>query len=1350
MTTAVVSQLNFATIPDLIAIQRKSFQSFLEKGLIEELNTRNPIYNSDKSIKFTFYPKHYKLYPPEDGLAESIRQGKTYACRLYVPAELTDLESKQKSFQWVFLGSIPLMTKRGHFLLNGTPRVIINQLIRSPGVYYQESLDKKRRRNCYADLISQRGTWLRFELDRKNRAWVKMKKTPKIPATLLLQALGLSSTEILAKVSESSWILPSAEVPQSINELFLAYQQYHYRSSEEYKIETTKDRALILLALILYPKKDISEISTDLAKKFLFRKFLNPRTYSLGTLGRQRLNAKFSQNTTNTSTTLTPEDILNIFNDLSKLEQGSLKVDDIDHLKNRRVRASGELLQNQLGIGLLRLERVIKERLKRSTFSHVQTTSLGLGNKFVSSHEEINLGNHIDRKVLFQCLDIRKLVSSKPVNTSFREFFGSSQLSQFLDQTNPLAEITHKRRFTCLGPGGVNKDTAGMAVRGIHPSHYGRICPIETPEGQNAGLVNSPTIFSTLSTSGFLVTPFYPVSKGQVQKDPIFLSADKEEKFIVAPPDLKQSVYSFLESSSVPIRYKNNFSRSNSESVDFVGISPLQMISLATALVPFLEHDDANRALMGSNMQRQAVPLVRPQRPIVGTGLETRAVLDSGSVIQADLNGYIYSVTNKRIILFGSKETNKLAVKIYPLMGYHRSNQDTSLFHRPVVTEGQWVEIGDILADCSASMNGDLSLGKNICVAYMPWEGYNFEDAILINERLVQEDLYTSIHVEKFTIEAKETKYGLEEITSNLPELSESLRQNLGENGIIREGSWVKEGDVLVGKSTPVSRKLLSPHEKLLYDVVGKQVPKMADTSLRVPKGVEGRVLGIEVLDQTNLSLQTNKINSFSQSDSLKVFTNSTEFTSNIDLETTVKEYNNNLSYRLFGEPKMNMSGITYPIERNLITEKNEREDSLVFTDNKFIKSFSKFNFSELTGQVKRNTDINKDLNEESSVTTSETAVQELSVQSQVILDLFDKNPKEENLDSLSINDQLAFTGNSNSDTENQLADHLVYNSNSLISKRFNILEGKSGSNESMMKSDFFMDQEEDYSNSISGPVQINIYLAQKRKIQVGDKMAGRHGNKGIVSQVLPRQDMPYLPDGRPVDIVLNPLGVPSRMNVGQVFECLLGLAGFYLDEQYRISAFDEMFGSETSRSITYHKLYEASKKTKQPWIFNPNHPGKMKIFDGRTGEAFDQAVMIGQAYMLKLVHLVDDKIHARSTGPYSLVTQQPLRGRSKHGGQRLGEMEVWAIEGFGAAYTLQELLTVKSDDLKGRHQVVDVILNSETMDFATPESFKVLVRELQALCLDIGCYGLTVNGELDEIDMKQLDLAISRFESIE
>nr|ASN77451.1 RNA polymerase b-subunit [Pedinophyceae sp. YPF-701] len=1253
MKTKFLTNIETCTVPDLVDIQRKSFQHLLERGLIEEFNTRNPFVNPERTLELRFYPKHYRLHKPEYSIEKSIQHGKTYSCRIYIPARLMDLETKQKRYQWVFVGNLPLMTKRGHFILNGTPRVIINQLVRSPGIYYQETFDKKRRRKCYADLICQRGTWLRFEFDKKNRAWVRMKKTPKIPATLLILALGLTIPQIINKVDNHSWIFSSMDVSESLKEVWNQYEiNYLEKKEAEFTYRnSTQDRALLILAFLFYPKKDISELSPALAKKFLFRKFFNPRTYDLGTLGRLRLNARFRQHIDHSIRTLTPTDILKIFETLAQLERGEQKTDDIDHLKNRRVRASGELIQNQVGVGLLRLEKVVRDRLKRSSFTFIKVDSILTNSTKLplakvlefSLAQKVTQTGCVERTHTFHHLNLRKLITSKPLNTALREFFSSSQLSQFLDQTNPLAEITHKRRFTCLGPGGVNRDTAGMAIRSIHPSHYGRICPIETPEGQNAGLVNSPTIFANLSKTGFLLTPFLKVLNGQVQKQFHYLSAEKEENFYVAPADLKKSIHSFLEPAYIPIRYEQEFGRFPSQQINYVGVSPLQMISLATALVPFLEHDDANRALMGSNMQRQAVPLLTPDRPVVGTGLESRAVMDSGSVLLSETNGYIYSVSGKSVIVIGQtpdlqnmkqseKSSNssrkeqlaiesKVQVKVYNLQQYHRSNQDTTLFHRPIVKEGQWVEIGDVIADSSASRNGDLSLGKNIFVAYMPWEGYNFEDAILISERLVHEELYTSIHIEKYTVEAKETKFGFEQITPNVADLSEDTLKTLLPNGLIREGAWVKEGDILVGKSTPIHRKLLSPHEKLLYDVVGKQVPKASNTSLRVPKGVKGRVLAVEVLDlNSNVEGSTKHFEngSFKTRDNLKHANGATL---------------RNL-HRLF--PKSKVSRLV----------QKEVGENYYHSKNKWIKHFSSnVPFSSLT---------------------------KLSALPNMGSNKFQGNP-------------------------------------------------------------------------IHGAVQITVYVAQKRKIQVGDKMAGRHGNKGIVSCILPREDMPFLPNGRAVDIVLNPLGVPSRMNVGQVFEALLGFAGFFLQEQYRIFSFDEMFGCEASRGIVYQKLYEARKKTNQSWIFNPNHPGKMKLFDGRTGEPFDQPVMVGQAYMLKLIHLVDEKIHARSTGPYSLVTQQPLRGRSKHGGQRLGEMEVWALEGFGAAYTLQELLTVKSDDIQGRHQVMDAILNSETIDFSTPESFKVLVRELQALCLDINCYGFTDKGHMEPVDMRKLDLAISR-----
>ncbi len=1154
-------------IPDFIEVQRTSFNFLLKNGIKKEILTRNFISNTSKDLELIFFPEYYKLNPPVLNCRESILKAKTYACKLYVPAQLINKRTNEIKIQWVLLGNLPLMTKRGHFIINGSPRIIINQMIRSPGIYYQEVLDKNKKRTYYADLISYRGTWLRLETDKKQAIWARMKKTPKISILIFLQAFGLTKQNIFQSIQNSEFLTNS----------FL---------KENHPLTT--DQALFTLYSETHPKKDKSLVTSSLGKKFLFRKFMNPKTYDLSDIGRIKLNQKLGLSIPITTTTLTGDDILFATDYLIKLECGSGEIDDIDNLKNRRVRASGEIIQNQLSIGLIRLEKIIREKLKKNRKN----------------------------------LSIKGLITTKPINGALKEFFGSSQLSQFMDQTNPLAEITHKRRLTSVGPGGVSRETAGMAVRGIHPTHYGRICPIETPEGPNAGLVNSITSIGRINQIGFIETPFFKVYKGQVQNflQPIFLTADQEENISVAPSDLRLSKLSFLPNKKIPTRVGKDFKQIAQNNVNYIAISQIQMISIATSLIPFLEHDDANRALMGSNMQRQAVPLMKAERPIVGTGLESRVVADSGHALQSTTNGYVSYVGGGKIIIqnkpikrkelntfsklntvspflkfsfssfFFSRNTNEFShysslfpiqeknkyfipavffkktsclcknekknlflslkeTKLKPtienlplssikenqtelfLENYQRSNQETCLTNRAVINEGEWVQKGDLIADGSASVKGELSLGKNVFIAYMPWEGYNFEDAVLISERLVYDDIYTSIHIERFEVEIRDTKFGLEEITNKIPEIDNNEINHLNSFGIAKIGSWVKEGDILVGKVTPIHKKPLSPHEKLLYDIVGKEIPTTRDTSLRVPKGVIGRVIHIEILETQTLPIET----------------------------------------------------------------------------------------------------------------------------------------------------------------------------------------------------------------SFEGPGRVHVYIAEKRKIQVGDKIAGRHGNKGIVSKILPRQDMPYLPDGTCIDIVLNPLGVPSRMNVGQVFECLLGLAGFYLKEQYKVIPFDETYGPETSRSLVYSKLYSASLKTKQKWLFNPNSPGKIKLFDGLTGNCFDQNVTVGQAYILKLVHLVDEKIHARSTGPYSLVTQQPLRGRSKHGGQRLGEMEVWALEGFGAAYTLQELLTIKSDDMKGRHQVIDSILKNKPIFLGTPESFKVLVRELQSLCLDVRVYGIDNGGIKKQVDVLKL-----------
>jgi DNA-directed RNA polymerase subunit beta len=747
------------------------------------------------------------------------------------------------------------------------------------------------------------------------------------------------------------------------------------------------------------------------------------------------------------------------------------------------------------------------------------------------------------------------LVNPKPLVAAIKEFFGSSQLSQFMDQTNPLAELTHKRRLSALGPGGLTRERAGFAVRDIHPSHYGRICPIETPEGPNAGLIGSLATHARVNLYGFLETPFRPVENGKVlfHLPPVYMTADEEDDLRTATGDIPLDEYGFIKGPNVPVRYRQDWTTTPPEQVDYVAVSPVQIVSVATSMIPFLEHDDANRALMGSNMQRQAVPLLKPERPLVGTGLEAQAARDSGMVIVSRTDGDVVYVDATEIrvrvggqrLVAGDEEktgdreqlrTDKPQELKYKLSKYQRSNQDTCLNQKPLVRIGEKVVAGQVLADGSSTEGGELALGQNIVVAYMPWEGYNYEDAILISERLVQEDVYTSIHIEKYEIEARQTKLGPEEITREIPNVGEDALRQLDEQGIIRVGAWVDAGDILVGKVTPKGESDQPPEEKLLRAIFGEKARDVRDNSLRVPNGEKGRVVDV----------------------------------------------------RLFTREQ----GDELPPGANMV---------------------------------------------------------------------------------------------------------------------------------------------------------VRAYVAQKRKIQVGDKMAGRHGNKGIISRILSAEDMPYLSDGSPVDIVLNPLGVPSRMNVGQVFECLLGWAGHNLGVRFKITPFDEMYGEETSRRLVHGKLEEAREETGRDWVYNPDNAGKITVYDGRTGEAFDRDVTVGVAYMLKLVHLVDDKIHARSTGPYSLVTQQPLGGKAQQGGQRFGEMEVWALEAFGAAYTLQELLTVKSDDMQGRNEALNAIVKGKAIPRpGTPESFKVLMRELQSLGLDVAVHKVETQTDGSSLDV-EVDLMIDQ-----
>ncbi|WP_413296249.1 DNA-directed RNA polymerase subunit beta [Synechococcus sp. MIT S9452] len=1071
MSSAIQVAKTATYLPDLVEVQRGSFKWFLDRGLIEELESFSPITDYTGKLELHFVGSEYRLKRPRHDVEEAKRRDATFASQMYVTCRLVNKETGEIKEQEVFIGELPLMTERGTFIINGAERVIVNQIVRSPGVYFKDEQDKNGRRTYNASLIPNRGAWLKFETDKNDLLHVRVDKTRKINAHVMMRAIGLSDNDVLDK---------------------LRHPEYYQKSIDAANEEgiSSEDQALLELYKKLRPGEPPSVSG---GQQLLHSRFFDPKRYDLGRVGRYKMNKKLRLTIPDAVRTLTPEDVLSTLDYLINLELdvGGACLDDIDHLGNRRVRSVGELLQNQVRVGLNRLERIIKERMTVG-----ETDSLTPA----------------------------QLVNPKPLVAAIKEFFGSSQLSQFMDQTNPLAELTHKRRISALGPGGLTRERAGFAVRDIHPSHYGRICPIETPEGPNAGLIGSLATHARVNEYGFIETPFWKVTDGVVDKsgDPIYLSADLEDECRVAPGDVATDADGRITAELIPVRYRLDFETVPPNQVDYVQLSPVQVISVAASLIPFLEHDDANRALMGSNMQRQAVPLLRPERPLVGTGLETQVARDSGMVPITRVNGEVVFVDSTQIIVRDDQGVDHYHL----LQKYQRSNQDTCLNQRPIVQQGDQVIAGQVLANGSACEGGEIALGQNCLIAYMPWEGYNYEDAILVSERLVRDDLYTSVHIEKYEIEARQTKLGPEEITREIPNVAEESLGNLDEMGIIRIGAFVESGDILVGKVTPKGESDQPPEEKLLRAIFGEKARDVRDNSLRVPNTERGRVVDVRIYTRE-------------QGDEL-------------------------------------------PPGANMV---------------------------------------------------------------------------------------------------------------------------------------------------------VRVYVAQRRKIQVGDKMAGRHGNKGIISRILPLEDMPYLPDGTPIDIVLNPLGVPSRMNVGQVFECLMGWAADNLDSRFKIVPFDEMHGAEKSRETVEGYLKEAAKQPGREWVYDPENPGKIQLIDGRSGEPFDQPVTVGRAYILKLVHLVDDKIHARSTGPYSLVTQQPLGGKAQQGGQRLGEMEVWALEAYGAAYTLQELLTVKSDDMQGRNEALNAIVKGKPIPRpGTPESFKVLMRELQSLGLDIAVY----TDEGAEVDLMQ------------
>jgi len=1033
---------SFAKIEDakelnnLIYTQLNSYQWFLDEGLKEVFEEISPIEDFSENLVLEFVDYH--LDDPQNSVQACRDKDDTYSAPLQVKVRLINKETGEVKEQEVFMGDFPLMTDKGTFIINGAERVVVNQLIRSSGVYFDDERVKDGRRLINGSIIPNRGAWIEFEYDKKRIISVRVDRTRKMPSTILFRALGYSSdSELIDLLGDHEVIMDTLERDNT-------------DSQEEALIE-------------LYKKLRPGEPPTvESAQNLIQSLFFDHKRYDLAAVGRYKINKKLKLDIDPDKKHLDKKDIIETVRYLVKLVNNDpdAYIDDIDHLGNRRLKTVGELLQNQFRIGLSRMERVVKERMT------------------------------------IQDIDVvtpQALINTRPVVAAIQEFFGSSQLSQFMDQTNPLAELQHKRRLSALGPGGLSRERAGFDVRDVHHSHYGRICPIETPEGPNIGLIGSMVTYARTNEFGFLETPYRKVTDdNRVTEQIDYLTADEENQFTIAQANAKLDDEGYITSDVVLARHRGDIFETSPDNIDYMDVSTKQLVGVSAAMIPFLENDDANRALMGANMQRQAVPLLKTDAPVIGTGIEHKAAKDSGVVVVSKNSGTVKRVTAKQIVV----ETDDGNIDKYKLMKFKRSNQGSCMNQRPIVSRGEKIEEGQIIADGPSTESGEMALGRNTLIAFMAWEGYNYEDAILISEKLVKEDAFTSVHIEEHEAESRDTKLGPEEITRDIPNAGESALKDLDERGIIRVGAEVSEGDILVGKVTPKGETELSAEERLLRAIFGEKAREVRDTSLKVPHGEEGIVVDVKVFSR-------------------------------------------------------------------------EKGDELKPGVNKLVR----------------------------------------------------------------------------------------------------------------------------------------VYIATKRKISVGDKMAGRHGNKGVISRILPEEDMPFLPNGEPVEVVLNPLGVPSRMNIGQVLETHLGMAAKALDLYIETPVFN---------GATEEEVEEMLEKA------GYNRDGKVQLHDGRTGMPFDNRVTVGYMYILKLHHLVDDKIHARATGPYSLVTQQPLGGKAQFGGQRFGEMEVWALEAYGASYTLQEMLTVKSDDVVGRVKAYESIVKGENVpEPGVPESFKVLIKEMQSLALD-------------------------------
>jgi len=1355
-------------MPNLIEVQRESYEQFLRSdkatgyvsGLEKTLRSVFPIRDFAGTAELDFV--HYELEDPKYDTTECRQRGITYAAPMKVTLRLivfeVDQETETRSVldikeQDVYMGDMPLMTENGTFIINGTERVIVSQMHRSPGVLFDHDRGKTHSSGKFlfaARVIPYRGSWLDFEFDAKDIVNVRIDRKRKLPVTALLYALGLDGEQILnhfydtvawkrstGKAGEG-WQIPfvpdqwrggkpgfalvdahtGEEVfpagqkvsPRAANKalkdglkaLLIPTEEIFGRYSARDLIDEKTGRIYIESGEEVSPESlekldsagidqldllDIDHVNTgpwirntmvadkaenreegleaiykvmrpgepptkETAEALFEGLFFDPERYDLSAVGRVKLNMRLGLDAEDTVTTLRKEDILAVVKELVDLKDGKGEVDDIDNLGNRRVRSVGELLENQYRVGLLRMERAVKERMSSVDVSTVMPNDL---------------------------------INAKPAVAAVREFFGSSQLSQFMDQTNPLSEVTHKRRVSALGPGGLTRERAGFEVRDVHPTHYGRICPIETPEGPNIGLINSLSTFARVNKYGFIETPYRTVKDGKVSGEVTYLSAMEEQKHTVAQASADLNAEGSFVEELVSARQNGEFVMAPREQVTLMDVSPKQLVSVAASLIPFLENDDANRALMGSNMQRQAVPLLRAEAPFVGTGMEETVARDSGAAIAATRSGVVDQVDATRIVIRASGEVDagNPGVDIYTLQKFQRSNQNTCINQRPLVKVGEVVEAGEIIADGPSTDLGELALGRNSLVAFMPWNGYNYEDSILISERIVKDDVFTSIHIEEFEVMARDTKLGPEDITRDIPNVGEEALRNLDEAGIVYIGADVHPGDILVGKITPKGESPMTPEEKLLRAIFGEKASDVRDTSLRLPPGVSGTIVEVRVFNRHGIEIDDR-----------------TRAIQNEEIERLKKDAEderailNRATYNRLAEMLAGQTASAAPKG----IKKGTKIDQAVLDG---VDRYEWFKFAVADDKMQAQLEAVKGQYDEAV-----RAIEEKF---------------EDRKDKLERGDELA---------------------------------------PGVLK-------------------MVKVFVAVKRKLQPGDKMAGRHGNKGVISRILPAEDMPFMEDGTPVDIVLNPLGVPSRMNVGQIFETHLGLAARGLGQQIAgaldqwreanpdpasakapsavVERLKDIYGEQYHGEIDSRSTFEiaelaenlrngvpigtpvfdgAKEQDVTDMLIKAGYDssGQVTLYDGRTGDAFDRKVTVGYIYMLKLHHLVDDKIHARSIGPYSLVTQQPLGGKAQFGGQRFGEMEVWALQAYGAAYTLQEMLTVKSDDVVGRTKVYEAIVKGDdTFEAGIPESFNVLVKEMRSLGLNVELSSLDTGEEGDQ-----------------